>query len=354
MKKRLLFFTTVATATVFLFLGVSCAQEDPRDSDSPYGVLAFLAWDHDWNQYHFGGDKVEKAAALMKEAGIGFVRMDFLWTDIELVPNRFDFRKYDKIVDSLTKNGIKIVGLLEYNPAWSGGDWNAAPDRALYVKYASAVVKHYGDKVKYWEIWNEPDSPFYWKPQDNLKSYAELLKAVYPAMKQVDPSCRVLMGGLASTYSVNLKRLYQHGAGKSFDIVNIHPFVDPLKSNALERLRGEYRGIRRVMEANGDGEKEIWFTEIGCPGVKTPDRTNGWWEGLSPTEAQQALWVEKIYTEPLAWKGVKKIFWAFFRDTPGHFKSGVDTFGLVRDDFSKKPAFEAYKNTAKKLKGLKV
>ena len=41
-------------------------------------------------------------------------------------------------------------------------------------------------------------------------------------------------------------------------------------------------------------------------------------------------------------EGLEKIFWAFWRDTD-HFKSGVDYFGLIRRDFSRKPAFEAYK-----------
>jgi hypothetical protein len=43
---------------------------------------------------------------------------------------------------------------------------------------------------------------------------------------------------------------------------------------------------------------------------------------------------------------VEKIFWAFFRDTPNHFGDGVDFFGLVRNDFSKKPAFTMYQRLA--------
>ena len=346
MNKIVMLMTAAASAALFLSCSFTRAAEDPRDSDSPFGVLAFVAWDHDWNKYHFGGDKVERGAALMKEAGIRFVRMDFLWADIEPKQNEFDFAKYDRIVETLTRYNIKILGLLEYTPPWQNKRWNAPPDPALYVKFATAVVKRYKDKVKYWEIWNEPDSPSYWSPQDDMKTYTVLLKTVYPALKKEDSTCKVLMGGLADTYSIRLKQIYKNGGKDYFDIVNIHPFMDPLMPNAIGKVRNAYRGVYKQMEASGDAHKEIWLTELGCPGVVTPTKENGWWQGMSPTEQGQAEWVETVYTKCLEWKGVKKVFWAFFRDTPGHFKNGVDYFGLIRDDFSKKPAFEAYKKKA--------
>ena len=46
------------------------------------------------------------------------------------------------------------------------------------------------------------------------------------------------------------------------------------------------------------------------------------------------------------WKGVEKIFWAFFRDTDHHFQCGTDYFGLVRLDFTPKPAYRAYRKAA--------
>ena len=101
------------------------------------------------------------------------------------------------------------------------------------------------------------------------------------------------------------------------------------------------------MQENGD-DKKIWFTELGSPGVKSPSQVNSWWLGMSPTEAQQAEWVKKIYTEILPeLPGCDKIFWAFFRDCQNHWNNGIDYFGLVRWDFSKKPAFIAYKESVR-------
>ena len=338
-----------------LFLGtVHASTQDPRDSDSPFGVLEFFAWGHDWNNYHYDPDKIAKAADLMKEAGVSFVRMDFLRSDIEPAQGRYDFAKYDRIVDILTERGIKILGLLEYNPSWVT-PWNHVPDAESYVWYARQVVGHYKGRIKYWEIWNEPDSAVYWVPQDDMRAYTALLKNIYRALKEVDPTCSVELGGLAATHSLRLKQIYKNGGGDSFDAVNIHPFVDPRSSNPMRSLKGAYLGLYKEMQKNGDEQKPIWFTEIGCPGVpkdRWDEKTRGWFLGTSGDEEEQARWVEKVYGEPLRWKSVQKIFWAFFRDTPGHFKSGVDYFGLVRSDFSKKPAFESYKKiTASHNKG---
>lgn len=319
---------------------------DRRDTANPFGVLDFLPWDHEWNNHHYGGDQVEKSVALMKEAGVGFVRMDFLWNDIEPARGKFDFEKYDRIVASLDRAGIKILGLLNYNAGWAAPNWNDAPDPELFSNYAEKVVRRYKKSVKYWEIWNEPDFAVYWTPQDEMKSYVGLLKTVYPRIKKEDPTARVVLGGLSQNIPFQLKRVYAHGGGPFFDTVSIHPFSDPSRPERVDHLRNIYLATRKVMEANDDTAKGIWITELGCPGVNDPT-VPGWWFGTNPSEETQAKWVEEAY-QALAWEGVEKVFWAFFRDTPQHFKNGIDYFGLVRTDFSKKPSFDAYQSLTKK------
>ena len=318
------------------------ASEDTRDSESPFGVLEFLAWSHEWNGYHYRDtQQLTQAADLMKEAGVGFVRMDFLRSDIESGQGGYTFDKYDRIVRILEEKNIKILGLLGYNASREDQKWNAAPDEAGYVQYAKAVVEHFRGSVKYWEIWNEPDSADYWQPQDGLKRYAQLLKRVYPELKKTDPTCKIVLGGLSQYWSIHLRYLYKADAGGSFDIVNIHPFVDPLLADPILVLEGNCRAVQKVMRDNGDISKPIWLTEIGCPGTSKAGVKN-WWAGRNPSEDEQAQWVQKIYAHRGRYPGVQKIFWAFFRDTRGHFDSGVDYFGLVRADFSKKPAFDSY------------
>ena len=334
---------------VFFISNLSYAQperEKEANMNNPFGVLEFLHWNHDWNNYKYASNKeIEKALKLMKEAGVGWVRVDFLWQDIESKPGEFNFDKYDNIVGLADKYGINILGILDYTADWASscGKWNCPPEYGeLFIKFAVKVANRYAGRVNYWEIWNEPDSGTYWVPQDGLKSYCVFLKDVYIALKKANPSCRVLNGGLANGLA-SVNRLYDNGAKDYFDILNVHYFENPVNKNAIKGVMAYPKLCRKVMDRHGDQNKKIWITEIGCPGVKRGQKTEDWWIGRNPTESRQALWATEVYSELLKVPSVEKVFWAFFRDTKNHWGNGVDYFGLIRWDFSKKPAFKAYK-----------
>lgn len=314
--------------------------------DNPFGVLEFLHWSHAWNNYKYASNRdLNESIALMQSAGVGWIRLDFLWEDIEPAEGKFDFAKYDNIVNLLKDKGIHILGILHYSANWASscGEWNCAPkDNALFVNYASQVIRRYKDQVKYWELWNEPDSATYWKQQDSLKSYCVLLREVYLAAKKIDPDCKILNGGIANGLG-SINHLYDNGAKDYFDILNIHFFQSPLLGkNAIKAVASYPKLAYKIMTRNGDAHKKIWITEIGCPGVKPVLDVNNWWMGKNPTERQQAEWVKEVYTELLKNSQVEKIFWAFFRDTKKHWNDGTDYFGLVRWDYSAKPSFKAY------------
>jgi hypothetical protein len=329
----------------------------PKDSgqvrmarqDSPYGVLEFLCWHHPWNNNHYPSrSSIERSVTLMKKCGIGMVRMDFLWQDIEPAAGALDFALYDYIVDTLTRYNIAVLGVLSYHADWASPEkrWNVpSADHSPFVGYCEKVCRRYKDRVKFWEIWNEPDSNIYWEPQDGLVGYARLLRAAYAALKHADPLCSVLNGGLSAGLD-SVDRLYANGAKDCFDIMNIHAFEAPAGQDSIAHVVSFVKAAAGVMDRNGDARKKIWVTEIGCPGVKAGTKVPDSWLGENPTELQQASWVTQVYLEVLALDRVDKVFWAFFRDTNNHWKNGTDYFGLIRNDFSLKPAFRAYQEIA--------
>jgi len=189
--------------------------------------------------------------------------------------------------------------------------------------------------------------------QDGLQSYSELLKESYAVIKAEDPSAVVHTGGLSQELPKCLRRLYDQGAGRFFDVLNIHPFINPLMPDAAGGLRFFYERVRRTLEAYGDASKPIWFSCIGCPGMKDPAAARPWGLGKNPSELVQAEWVRTVYgVISQGWPGVEKIFWGTFRDTDGHFKTGLDYAGLLRNDFSRKPAYEVYRRMASSAAAL--
>ena len=201
--------------------------------------------------------------------------------------------------------------------------------------------------MKYWEIWNEPDDAQYWREQDGMKSYVELLKQVYPAIKDVDPTSVVLMGGVSRSIPLSMSQIYEHGGKNFFDIVNMHPFLNPGDPEGIKKLKGIYQAVKKQMRMNQDMHKPIWITEIGCPGTRGGNQSTAWWLGSTPNESEQARWVQQVYQSLLQLEGVDKVFWAFFRDTSNYFKNDIDHFGLVRNDFTKKPAYSAYQKLSR-------
>jgi len=317
--------------------------------DNPYGVLDFLCWNHAWNNDHYPSrSSIDRSISLMKKCGIGIVRMDFLWQDIEPVAGRYNFAKYDYIVDALSRSNIAILGVLSYqvNRESPRTGWNVpSADHTPFLRYCENVCRRYKDRIKFWEIWNEPDSKIYWEPQDGLVEYVRLLRGAYKVLKHADPLCSILNGGLsAGLDSVN--RLYANGAEDCFDIMNIHAFESPINKDAINRVVEYVNATALVMDRNGDDKKKIWVTEIGCPGVKSGTKVPNSWLGENPTEFQQASWVTQVYLEVLALDRVDKVFWAFFRDTNNHWNDGTDYLGIIRNDFSPKPAFRAYQEVA--------
>lgn len=323
---------------------------DKQSKESPFGVLEFLHWNHPWNNYKYPSlDSLDRAVSLMREAGIAWVRMDFLWDEIEESRGQFKFDKYDYIVDILRKNNLHVLGILNYCALWASpaGKWNSPPqDHRTFVNYTKEVINRYKDRIKYWEVWNEPDSNIYWADQDGLKSYCLLLKETYLSAKEIDPDCKILNGGLANGLP-SVHKLYANGAKDYFDILNIHFFESPLHKGAIKAVIDCPKEAYRIMCDNGDSHKKIWLTEIGCPGLKEGLETNNWWLEENPSESVQAEWLEKVFSSLLKDKNIEKIFWAFFRDCKGHWNDGVDYFGLVRWDFSPKPAFFSYQKCVK-------
>jgi hypothetical protein len=317
-----------------------------RNQNTPFGMLGFLDWNHDWNSYLYNTpEKLEQAIQMIGEAGSSFVRQVISWDEVEKRPGQFDFAKYDDLLDRLERHGLKTLAILCYTATWTGKAWNSVPDADLFLKYVEKTVERYKGRIAYWEVWNEPDHPTYWKDQDGEKAYVALLKRVYAAIKRIDPSAQVVLGSVCAPPA--LREMYQHGAKDYFDVANVHPFTTPLQPGALDKVQSSYRGMKSVMGEFQDDKKPIWITELGCPGVP-PAMQNppDWWEGKSPTEEQQAAWLEQLYGKPLEWPGLEKIFWAFFQDTQ-HFHDGTDYFGLIGRDFKIKPAYHAYRAAAR-------
>ncbi len=174
------------------------------------------------------------------QAGIRYLRHDFLWDQLEPEPGVFVFDAMDRAVDAALDAGIEYIGILCYgNPAYSSmteDDPAFPPDNpADFANYVFETVSHFRDRVHNWEIWNEPNVGLrFWKPtlSGDPEAYGDLLEAAYDAAKAADPSCTVALGGTFYPHLVVdsgedfLENVYatHPDLGNYFDVLAFHPY----------------------------------------------------------------------------------------------------------------------------------
>ena len=182
----------------------------------------------------------------VKELGVQMTRDDLIWSGIETTKGVYDFTGYDSQTDSLIAKGISPLYLLDYsNCLYNRMPSNKGYDCYLYIprnatqfetfkkaygNYTYEVVKHYKGKVKYFELWNEPN--IFWQPMmnDSIQAlqYIELMKEGYTRAKQANPDAIILSAGI-DTWNKTIidnyiKNYYKQGAKNYFDILAIHPY----------------------------------------------------------------------------------------------------------------------------------
>lgn len=340
---------------------------------NPYGVNTFL------NQ-EVEVEKVEAQLRMIAEAGFGWIRQEFPWQDIE-IHGRGDFEdrrnveavgvidawaKYDRIVDLAEQYGIQIQARISAPPAWSRAEVDllglGPPDDFQdYVSFAVAVAERYRGRLRYFQIWNEPNIYPEWgtlpdgahKPVDPA-AYAQMLCRTHDALKALDPQIVVISAAMAPTSAltdrdlndfVYWQRLYDAGAGACFDVLSMQgyglnsgPTDRRMRPTTVTFARNLY--IRDLMVANGDAHKPIWISEAAwnyvptreeAPDIAEPREAYG---QVTPEEA--ARYMPLAYQRAQAewpWVGVMN-YWFFTLPDQSRINESFYYFRLVDTDYN--------------------
>lgn len=329
---------------------------------NPYGANFFLereveAW------------KRERTVRMAREAGIGWARQEFIWAEIEPEPGRYNWTKYDEIVELFRENNIQVIARLDRPPQWARSRASATgssgpPDNFEdYGNFVQAVARHYGDKLNYFQIWNEPNLAREWNdaPIDPA-AYTRLLKIAYERTKAVDPNIQILSAPLAITLGETftpgsnqyrnmndlqfLEEMYGAGAKDYFDILSANAFGlgsspdEPPNPGNLNFQRVLLE--RDVMERFGDAAKAIWILEYGWNAApdSIPDSRLVWGRVTEQQQAEYTVRGIELARDGWPWAGVVSIW--FFRqvgDIPPNNPEAY--FRMVDTDFTPRPVYAA-------------
>lgn len=302
------------------------AGDDESKNRCPYAVCAHISRG---DEHPFARDELR----LMREAGIGWVRSDFSWSGVERRPGSWRFDHLDETVDWAEAAGVRILPILDYDVSWARP---AHEHLDQWLEYVRRVVQRYGDRIRYWEVWNEPNLEGFWRDKPDPRDYVKLLKATYRTIKQIDPRLVVLLGGTSGIPWPYLEGVYEAGGKPYFDVMNVHPYRYP--ASPEERpLYDDLVRLRALMLERGDGQKPIWITEMGWP-------THQGRRGVK--ESRQAELLARAYLLALHAQ-VDVIFWYEFQAPEGKPDYNEHHFGIVHRDLRPKPAYTALATLAK-------
>jgi len=286
-------------------------------------------------------------ARRVARVGVGSVREDLSWRDVEPRRGRRDWRRADSFIASAVRAGLRPLPILDTTPGWAGPDPEGMPrDPRTYAAFVAAAVARYGPGGSFWrrrpdldarlaprwfELYNEP-----WFQEGIAPAeYARTVAAATPAGRRANSQARFLVAVEVASRAGEpwLEGLYAADPdfGSHFDGVALHPYgdgsalfeapgeppLDRFDPNRIDLLRAEL--VRR-----GAGRKPVWVTEIGwatCPSdgrcVSTDDQARNLARFITLASTRWAPWMQAVYafqigdyrtarSDPEGWFGLER------------------------------------------------
>ncbi|MBK8697068.1 MAG: hypothetical protein IPN17_33630 [Deltaproteobacteria bacterium] len=229
------------------------------------------------------------ALRTLRSLGLHRVRREIFWRDVEPTAGTFSWGSYDALLDECRAAGVDVLAVLAYGNRWASAapgatDYYAPDDPRTFARYAAATVARYHDRVRDWEVWNEPNAGFrFWLPtvRGDPPAFGRLVSLAREAAVTADPMARVAFGG-----TVFLPQLITGGVEFSRRAFEATPSLAPsLGAFAMHAYtlypprvspeaegNGEVSHVHKIeemaamLEASGyDLARPIWITETGWP-----------------------------------------------------------------------------------------
>lgn len=313
------------------------------------------------------------------QLGATWERNVFSWADLQ--PHGPDDWRADdyfplSMVQRERDRGLEVVGVLQFTPKWAAerpdqGERSVprnlaasadSPDN-YWARFTGRLAAYYKGRIDKWIIWNEPEfnpgdkgvgESYSWLGTD--EEYYLLLKRAYQSIKAANPDATVIFAGTSYWVDVNMGRepFFQ----RLLDIAAADPeakangfFFDAMALNLYrcpDDLYRIYTEMNDAMKAKGI-DKPIWLTETNAMPYDDP-ATPKPRDGQRVTMAQQADYVIQALALASA-AGYQWLGW--YRIDDGGIWKSQEVWGLVRDDGTPRPAFQAMKTALSLFTGAR-
>ncbi len=297
----------------------------------------------------YSDDIAEREVMASALVGAKVLRSFVPWGAINPQRGKWNFKRADRIVALAEKYHVELAPDLGLAAKWAVSDEARAKpgwqfqfyppvDPNDYATFTGKCAERYRGRIRFWEIWNEPDLSHFWR--GTTDEYIEMLRLSYAAIKQVDPNAQVLCGGMSGFGGHPGKKLnpkmHQRVLAEAHDAFDIYAVHQHGTFDVFNRLTSKYLpGLRASMP---DG-KPIWFNETAMHSTTLGEREQ------AITLAKKLLLARQLHAMGYNWYNL--------RDSGTNPTNPEHNYGLLKHDFHPKAAYVVYNTLAKTLRGTK-
>jgi len=282
------------------------------------------------------GSTMDRELSDLAAAGVKSLRFDLAWPDLEPQRGTWVWAAADLAVEKAQAYGIDVLGIIGASPPWANGNmfFSYPPtDIAAWQDYVTNVCTRYRGKVKAWEIWNEENIHGFWMPSPDANAYVALVKQTTPQIRAADPSATVVMGGVAGLDPNYIDNCFKAGIADYVDAIAYHPYPETFQFGNFTPQESNCRYIvswlRWLISTYTTKPMQIWLTELG-------------WTTCYVDEQTKASYMMRTLVN-YAGMGVDKVFYYNLYDEHYSTTDPESNYGLLANDFTKKPAYSYYK-----------
>jgi hypothetical protein len=250
------------------------------------------------------------------------------WADINTSPGIYNWTTFDSWLSTAQAHGMaSVLYTFGKTPRWASSNPNnstcdygpglcGTPDDLNadgtgtdqhWKDFVRAIATHAAGRVKYWEMWNEPNITTRW-----TGTMAQLVRMSADARSiilSVDPSAVLLTpapaNGLTGT-ATWMGQYFAAGGGQYADVIAFHGYVQHAGAHPVpEDVVTLINNLTTVMKTYGQSSKAIWNTEGSWGRTSVTGFTN---------LDQQSSFLVRYIVLQLS-KGVSRFYWYQWNNT---------------------------------------
>jgi hypothetical protein len=195
------------------------------------------------------------------------------WASIQPTRGAYNWSRLDGIVSLAQSKGVDLMYVFVSTPKWASSNPSqycfegyvgcAAPpaNMADWEDFVGAIALRYKGKIKFYEIWNEPNDLNFWS--GSSAQMVDMTRRAYNLIKGIDAGASVLSP--APTWSKTtawawFSSFLAAGGGPYVDVFSFHGYTGTTKAESIFTI---VDNVKKSMNAYGVGGKPMWITEGG-------------------------------------------------------------------------------------------